>query len=128
MSEQDCLFCEYSDPSKNTIIDQTDLAYARWDNFPASNGHAEIVPKRHVESYFDLSDQELLSMYGLAKVAKDIIDERFHPDAYTLGVNDGEAAGRTVHHLHFHLIPRHIGDVPEPRGGIKHVLPEKGSD
>lgn len=66
MSKTDCIFCQYSDPTKNSVIDENDLAFARWDNFPVSDGHAEIVPKRHVESYFDLTDEELLYMYGAA--------------------------------------------------------------
>lgn len=127
MSDSNCLFCEYDDSTKNTIIADSGLAYARWDNFPVAEGHAEVVPKRHVKSYFDLTDEELVAMQTLAKTIKHIIDERFHPDAYTIGVNDGEAAGRTVHHVHLHLIPRYFGDVPEPRGGIRHVIPGKGA-
>jgi diadenosine tetraphosphate (Ap4A) HIT family hydrolase len=83
------------------------------------------VPTRHVESFFDLNDQEVLAIYALAKVAREIITAKYHPDAFNLGVNDGEAAGRTVHHMHLHLIPRYEGDVPNPRGGIRHVIPGK---
>jgi diadenosine tetraphosphate (Ap4A) HIT family hydrolase len=126
MSNPNCLFCQYSDPQKNTIISETDLAYSRWDNYPASNGHAEIIPKRHIESYFDLTEAELLSIYSLAKATKLVIDERYNPDGYNIGINDGEAAGRSVHHLHIHLIPRYIGDVPNPCGGIRHIIPGKG--
>src|SRR5271155_5876708 len=118
MQKPECLFCDFTDPDRNTIITETELAYARWDNFPASEGHAEIVPKRHVESYFDLTDNELLAIYGLPKQVKNIVDTQYHPDAYNIGINDGEAAGRTIHHCHVHLIPRYIGDVENPRGGI----------
>ena len=109
------------------IILESDLAYARRDNYAVSSGHAEVVPKRHVESYFDLTDEELLAIYDLSKQVKDIIDSRFHPDGYNIGVNDGEAAGRTIHHCHVHLIPRYIGDVENPRGGVRHIIPGKGN-
>jgi len=127
MNKPDCLFCQFEDPTKNTVIEESELAYARWDNFPASAGHAEIVPKRHVESYFELTDEEVLSIYGLVKRTKGAIDSRHNPDGYNIGINEGEAAGRTVHHLHMHMIPRYIGDVTEPRGGIRHIIPGKGS-
>jgi len=125
MSTPECLFCDKDNPDKNTVIASNDLAYARWDNFPASDGHTEIVPIRHVESFFDLNDQEVLAIYALAKVAREIITAKYHPDAFNLGVNDGEAAGRTIHHMHLHLIPRYEGDVPNPRGGIRNVIPGK---
>lgn len=70
---------------------------------------------------------ELTSIYVLSKRAKKIIDAQFHPDGYNIGVNDGEAGGRTIHHCHIHLIPRYLGDVAEPRGGIRHIMPGKGS-
>ena len=126
MQKPECLFCDFPNPERNTIIVETELAYARWGNFPASEGHAEVVPKRHVESYFDLTDDELLAIYGLAKQVKEIVDAKYHPDAYNVGVNDGEAAGRTIHHCHIHLIPRYAGDVENPRGGIRHIIPGKG--
>jgi diadenosine tetraphosphate (Ap4A) HIT family hydrolase len=126
MHTKDCLFCDYKNPAKNTIVAENSLAYARWDNYPASAGHVEVVPKRHVVSFFDLTPSELAAVYDLAKKAKKIIVGRHNPDGFTIGVNEGEAAGRTVHHLHLHLIPRYIGDVKNPRGGIRHVIPGKG--
>jgi diadenosine tetraphosphate (Ap4A) HIT family hydrolase len=120
-----CLFCDFTNPEQNTVIAETELAYARWDNFPVSKGHAEVVPKRHVESYFDLSDHEVLAMYGLVKQIKEIIDGLHRPDAFNIGVNDGKASGQSIHHCHIHLIPRYIGDVKNPRGGIRNILPRK---
>lgn len=122
-----CLFCDRDNKDKHTILDENELAYARWDNIPVSKGHAEIIPKRHLESFFDLTDDEVLAMYHLAQRARVIITEKYHPDAFTLGINDGEAAGRTIHHLHLHLIPRYEGDVENPRGGIRHIIPGKGN-
>ena len=127
MNIKPCLFCDKDNPEVNTIIAQNEFAYARWDNFPASPGHAEVVPIRHVESFFDLTSAELNAIYDLAKVAKQIIDDKYQPDAFNVGVNDGEAAGRTVHHVYVHLLPRYAGDVPNPRGGIRHIIPGKGS-
>ena len=127
MNTKPCLFCDKDNTEVNTIIAQNEFAYARWDNFPASPGHAEVVPIRHVESFFDLTGAELNAIYDLAKVAKQIIDDKYQPDAFNVGVNDGEAAGRTVHHVHVHLLPRYAGDVPNPRGGIRHIIPGKGS-
>ena len=127
MNTKPCLFCDKDNTEVNTIIAQNEFAYARWDNFPASPGHAEVVPIRHVESFFDLTSAELNAIYDLAKVAKQIIDDKYQPDAFNVGVNDGEAAGRTVHHVHVHLLPRYAGDVPNPRGGIRHIIPGKGS-
>lgn len=126
MPKPDCLFCDRTNTEQHAVIAENDLAYARWDNYPVSKGHAEIIPKRHVESYFDMSNDEALALYDLAKLARTLIVEMHNPDAFNLGVNDGEAAGRTVYHLHLHLISRYAGDVPNPRGGVRHIIPEKG--
>lgn len=122
----ECLFCDKDNPDKNTVIAENGLAYARWDNFPVSDGHAEVIPVRHVESYFDLTDDEVLAVHSLSEITRKIIISKFNPDAFTIGINDGVEAGRTVHHMHQHLIPRYLGDVPNPRGGIRHIIPGKG--
>lgn len=121
-----CLFCNKED-SRNKIIIENDFCYARWDNFPVSPGHAEVVPKKHIESFFDLTDEEIIKINILIKELKNLIQEKYNPDAYNIGINDGEAAGRTIHHLHIHLIPRYKGDVENPRGGVRHIIPGKGS-
>jgi diadenosine tetraphosphate (Ap4A) HIT family hydrolase len=126
MSKQECLFCDFENPEKHKLILQDDLVYARWDNFPVSAGHAEVVPKRHIESFFELSDDELLAIFGMAKAIRENIMEQYNPDAFNLGINDGEAAGRTIHHMHLHLIPRYDGDVDSPRGGVRNIIPGKG--
>jgi diadenosine tetraphosphate (Ap4A) HIT family hydrolase len=124
----DCLFCQADDPSLNRILCENDLFYARFDNFPANPGHIEIVPRRHVVSFFDLDDHEVLSAYTLMRAARDLIDEKHFPEAYTIGINDGKAAGRSIDHLHIHLIPRHHGDVDDPRGGIRRAAPNSDPD
>lgn len=121
-----CLFCD-KDNSKNRVILENDFCYSRWDNFPVSEGHAEIVPKKHIESFFDLTDNELLKINSLIRETKNLIQNKYKPDAYNIGINDGEEAGRTIHHLHIHLIPRYKGDVENPRGGVRHIIPGKGS-
>ena len=110
-----CLFCEKDDPGKNKVICENDMAYSRWDNFPISKGHAQVVPKRHVVSFFDLKGDELTQIFGLLKETKQLIDERFHPDGYNLGVNEGEVAGRRINHLHIHMVPRYFGDQLESK-------------
>ena len=122
--QRDCIFCDSNKTLK--IIAQNRLAYARWDGFPVSKGHAEIIPRRHVVSYFDLSQSELAQMFVLAQWVKELIDKKHQPDGYTIGFNEGEAAGRTIHHVHMHIIPRYWNDVENPRGGIRNIIPGKG--
>jgi diadenosine tetraphosphate (Ap4A) HIT family hydrolase len=86
-------------------------------------GHSEIIPKRHVESFFDLTPIEVQDAFALILKVRQELCTRFQPPGYTIGVNEGKAAGRTVDHLHIHVIPRYFGDVPDPRGGIRQVLP-----
>lgn len=118
-----CIFCQVDDETVNTIVDQSANFYARWDNFPATDGHVEIVPKRHVVSFFELTSEDMGEVYDLMSRVQQALENKFQPDAYTISVNDGRAAGRTVDHLHIHLIPRYDGDVEDPRGGIRQVLP-----
>lgn len=121
-----CRFCDEVYQKERCEIENS-LFYANFDGNPVTNGHMKIMPKRHVLHFFDLTDKEILACYDLLKKAKALIDEKFHPDAYNIGVNDGKAAGQTVFHLHIHLIPRYFGDVPDPTGGVRNVIPEKGN-
>ncbi|QFU85876.1 HIT family protein [Amycolatopsis sp. YIM 10] len=123
-----CLFCKTDDPSLNGVLIEKELFYVRWDNFPVAEGHVEIVPKRHVASYFDLTREEAAEAYEIIGQARDLLDKKYQPAGYTIGVNEGRAAGRTIDHLHIHLIPRHEGDVPDPRGGVRGVLPGPDPD
>jgi len=123
LAAANCLFCRQDDEHLNRIFRQNRTCFARYDNFPATEGHAEIVPKRHVESFFELSPEEIQDAYQLILFARDDLTRRYHPHGFTIGVNEGRAAGRSVDHLHIHLIPRHFGDVADPRGGIRQVVP-----
>lgn len=121
----DCLFCN---TGASRIAMENGTFYARYDNFPASAGHVEIVPKRHVESFFGLTPAEVTDAYSLIAAVREALDAEHQPDGYTIGINEGRAAGRTIDHLHIHLIPRHHGDVPDPRGGIRRALPNGDPD
>ncbi|MGV9675152.1 HIT family protein [Nocardia sp. NPDC003482] len=123
-----CIFCRHADPSVNTVVRTRGTMYARWDNFPASKGHIEIVPFRHILSFFDMTDREARDLHLLAHSVKTTLDNLYQPDGFTIGVNDGSAAGRTVPHLHLHIIPRWHGDVPDPRGGIRRVFDDCDPD
>lgn len=118
--ELNCLFCN----PENLIYDST-FWVAFYDGYPVSPGHTLIVPKRHVASFFDLNVNERLSFNCAIKAVKEIIDKKFKPDGYNIGVNVGEAAGQTVMHCHIHIIPRYEGDVVCPRGGVRGVIPSK---
>jgi diadenosine tetraphosphate (Ap4A) HIT family hydrolase len=97
------------------------------DGFPVSPGHTLIIPKRHVASFFDVTDAERTDMMSLLAAARDDLDREFRPAGYNIGINDGAAAGQTVSHLHIHLIPRYEGDRDDPRGGVRWVLPDQAA-
>lgn len=118
-----CPFCKVE--SEREIIASSLLSVAFYDGFPVSPGHALIIPKRHVSSFFDLSKEERQDLLNLADSVKRILEERYHPDGYNIGINVGEAAGQSIFHVHMHLIPRYHGDVPSPRGGVRGVIPTK---
>lgn len=117
-----CVFCEMSD-----IVLENEWAKALYDKFPVNKGHLLIVPKRHVEQYFDLTEDERKAIDQLLFVGKKLLEETLHPDGYNIGINCGEAAGQTIFHVHIHLIPRYKGDTDDPRGGVRGVIPSKQS-
>lgn len=119
-----CLFCEI--PAER-IIDSNSLAYAIRDGFPVTQLHSLVIPKRHVVDYFELSQEELLACDELLKKLKlEIQAEDPSVDGFNIGMNAGESAGQTVFHCHIHLIPRRSGDVKNPKGGVRHLIPGKG--
>jgi len=117
----DCPFCSLP---VARIVDNDTMAVAVHDAFPVAPGHTLVIPLRHVGSFFELHEAEQLAMLTLLNRARARVDSEFAPDGYTIGINDGRAAGQTVPHVHLHLIPRHTGDVPDPRGGVRWVIPD----
>jgi diadenosine tetraphosphate (Ap4A) HIT family hydrolase len=117
-----CPFCTLP-PSR--ILENNTHGLVIRDGFPVSPGHTLVVPKRHIGSFFELEVSERDDLLKLLDHAKAKIQSEFKPDGYNIGINDGAAAGQTVGHLHIHLIPRYLGDRPDPRGGVRWVIPEK---
>ena len=123
MTEHGCPFCLRIQADDVTDVDE--LAVAFPDGFPVSPGHMLVVPRRHVPGLRDLSGREQAALMELAQRIQSRLDGELQPDGYTLGINDGAAAGQTVGHVHLHVIPRYAGDMADPRGGIRWLFPDK---
>ena len=117
-----CPFCTL--PPERILLTSAHGLIIR-DGYPISPGHTLVIPRRHVDSFFNLTADERVDLLGLLDQAKAGIEKEFKPDTYNIGINDGPAAGQTVPHLHIHLIPRYTDDVPDPRGGVRWIIPEK---
>lgn len=98
---------------------------AFFDRYPVSQGHALVVPDRPVLSLYELDEHMQAEIWDTVRRVREILEERFNPAGFNIGVNDGRAAGQTVPHAHVHVIPRYAGDVFDPRGGIRWVIPER---
>lgn len=122
MSDTICPFCTLP---ATRIVQQNEHAVWVMDGFPVSPGHSLVIPKRHVGSFFEVSAEERLALLELLDQAKQSVQAQSHPDGFNIGINDGPAAGQTVPHLHIHLIPRYRGDLADPRGGVRWVIPDK---
>ncbi|WP_311733377.1 HIT family protein [Variovorax sp. Sphag1AA] len=103
------------------------LAFARWDINPVSPGHLLVLTRRHVADFFEVTPAEREALMALLLQAHERVRKDHHPDGFNVGVNVGDAAGQTIGHVHVHLIPRYNGDTPEPRGGVRRVIPRKQS-
>ena len=126
MTEKACPFCA---PEATRLFHVGSLTLGLWDGFPVGPGHALLIPKRHIASWFEASSEERAELFDSIEIARAVI-EREHdpkPDGFNIGINVGAAAGQTVGHLHVHVIPRYVGDTPDPRGGVRHVIPERGN-
>ena len=115
-----CLFCT---DTKGVSL-QNELAFSARDSYAVSPGHSVVIPRRHVASFFELTTEEVAACMELINEEKKLIDEEFKPDGYNIGVNIGPAAGQSIYHVHIHIIPRYKGDVENPQGGVRHVLPK----
>ena len=116
-----CLFCV----APRRVSLQSELAYSARDTYGVSPGHTLVIPKRHVASFFDLTPEEISACMELITEERKLLDLEFNPDGYNIGVNVGAAAGQSIFHAHIHIIPRYKGDVENPQGGVRHVLPKK---
>ncbi len=116
-----CLFC--GDP--RGVSQQSELAYSARDTYGVSPGHTLVIPKRHVAGFLDLTPEEISACMELITEECKLLDLEFNPDGYNIGVNVGAAAGQSIFHVHIHIIPRYKGDVENPQGGVRHVLPKK---
>lgn len=121
-STSPCVFCTLP---RERIRAENDHAVWILDGFPVSPGHSLVIPKRHVASFFDVTNVERLALLYLLDRAREELIRQHEPDGFHIGINDGLAAGQTVMHLHIHLIPRYTGDRADPRGGVRWLMPEK---
>ena len=118
-----CLFCN---SKMNGVAHENDLAYASYDTYPVSDQHCLIIPKRHVADYFELSNEELIACNDLIKIIKqEVLDKDKSIKAFNIGTNAGKISGQSIMHCHIHLIPRREGDVDNPQGGVRSVIPKK---
>lgn len=120
---QTCPFCHLDNDVE--ILHQSETVVAFLDRFPVNAGHTLIIPKRHISSYFDLSEAEQQELWQVVNTCKLIIQNRFNPDGFNIGINIGEPAGQSIFHSHIHLIPRYKHDVENPMGGVRCVIPGK---
>ena len=118
-----CLFC---DSKKSGIAHENDLAYASFDSYPVSDHHCLIIPKRHIKDYFDMTNDELIACNDLIQIVKnEILSTDISVKGFNIGTNAGKIAGQSIMHCHIHLIPRREGDVDNPQGGVRSVIPNK---
>ncbi len=125
MKSTDTRTCPFCTLDHTRIIASNNYALAIMDGFPISSGHALIIPKRHIASLFEAIRDEREALLDLLEQVKFEMKEKHNPDGFNIGINDGLTAGQTVMHLHIHLIPRYVGDQPDPRGGVRWIFPEK---
>ena len=118
-----CLFC---DSKKSGIAHENDLAYASFDSYPVSDHHCLIIPKRHIKDYFDMTNDELIACNDLIQIVKnEVLSKDINVKGFNVGTNAGKIAGQSIMHCHIHLIPRREGDVDNPQGGVRSVIPNK---
>ena len=117
--------CPFCNITPEEIILENSLAVARYDKYPVNRGHMLIIPRRHFADWFESTRDERDALLDLVEDAKSFLDREFNPDGYNLGINMGRSAGQTIFHLHIHLIPRYAGDMEDPKGGVRGVIPGK---
>lgn len=119
--------CPFCSPNSRLLIAENRYAFAMLDGFPLSKGHTLVIPRRHIRSVFEASRMELAAVWMLVELVHTRLVQTDSPAGFNIGINDGSAAGQTVSHLHVHIIPRYAGDVEDPRGGVRWILPAKAN-
>jgi diadenosine tetraphosphate (Ap4A) HIT family hydrolase/HKD family nuclease len=119
--------CPFCPPPGDRIAFEEALVFGLWDAFPANPGHLLLVTRRHIPTWFEATQEEQQALTKAIDKARQAIEQRYQPDGFNIGINVKEAAGQTVPHLHVHVIPRYRADVPDPRGGVRHVIPGQGN-
>ena len=118
-----CLFCN---TKESGFTFENELAYASYDTYPVSKLHCLIIPKRHIKDFFELTNEELVACNDLVKKVKnEVIKKDPNIEGFNLGTNIGKVSGQSILHCHLHLIPRRSGDVENPQGGVRSVIPNK---
>ena len=110
--------------NRNRII-ENEIGFVILDGFPVSEGHCLVIPKRVYADYFESTEEEVIGLQKLVIETKSYLDQNYNPDGYNVGINCGEVSGQTVPHVHIHVIPRYAGDMKNPRGGVRGVIPSK---
>ncbi len=121
--DESCRFC-VSKPGRRLLVKGT-LGFACYDRHPVSTGHFLVIPYRHFASYFDINAAEREELWTLVAEGQKIVDAKYQPDGYNIGINVGKWAGQSIPHLHIHVIPRYQGDVENPKGGVRGVIPSQ---
>ena len=121
------MICPFCEPEEERIAHQGTGFVCLWDGFPVSEGHILVIPIRHFSSWFDATTEEQVDLLEGVNAARQLIQRRYNPEGFNIGINIGESAGQTIPHLHVHVIPRYKGDVSDPRGGVRYVIPNKAN-
>ena len=122
--QSNCPFC--APDIERELVTESATVYAMFDKYPVTQGHTLIIPKQHVENYFDLAERTKTACWLVVDRIKMLLTQRFQPNGFNVGINVGHAAGQTVPHVHIHLIPRYTGDVDNPTGGVRNIIPGRG--
>jgi len=118
---------DFTEIEQERVLYKNEYYFIIKDGFPVSPGHLLIISNEVRADYFSLTENEKANLSRTIAKAKEIIEKEYNPDGFNIGMNCGETAGQTVFHFHCHLIPRYKGDMDNPRGGVRHVIPTKGN-
>lgn len=124
LSSPDCKYCDPEYQSSDRIVLENEYWIGNFDNHPVSPGHMKLICRQHRSLFEELSEKEVVAFQKILRKAKALIRKKHTPDGWNIGINEGAAAGQTVFHLHIHLIPRYTGDVENPAGGVRTILPD----